>query len=241
MQLFLTGATGYLGREIARQTGWEGERVEILDAEAVDAAVAGCDAVIHTAYRKDDPRVIVEGSENVARAAAAQGARLVHLSTDLVFAGDLGRPLREDDAVGPLSDYGAAKAEAERRVSAACPGAVLVRTSLIYGGPEPSDHERLAHDPQATFFADEIRCPVAVADLAAAALELTAMPEVSGPLHVAGADAVTRLEFARLVTGHDDLRAGPRPAGRPGDLTLDCSRAAALLRTRLRGVREALG
>lgn len=241
MRLLLTGAGGYLGREIARQAAWEGERVEILDPGAVVAAAAGCDAVIHTAYRKDDARVIVAGSENVARAAASAGARLVHLSTDLVFAGDEGRPLREDDPLAPRSDYGRAKAEAERRVLAACPGAVLVRTSLIYGGPEPSPHEELARDPGAVFFAGEVRCPVAVSDLAAAVLELAERPEIAGPLHVAGADALSRLEFARLITGRDDLATAPRPPGRPGDLTLDCSRAAALLRTRLRGAREVLG
>lgn len=239
--LLITGATGYLGREVARQAGWSGERVEVLDAAAVDAAVAGCRAVVHTAYRKDDARVNVEGSRNVARACAAHGARLVHVSSDLVFAGTAGRPLREDDPVAPLDAYGASKAEAERVVTAACPGAVLVRTSLIYGGPEPSPHERFAHSPGATFYAGEIRCPIAVADLAAAVLELAARPEIAGPLHVAGADAVSRVAFAELITGRTDLPTAPRPEDRPGDLTLDCSLARSLLATRLRGVREVLG
>ncbi|MCW2990621.1 MAG: dTDP-4-dehydrorhamnose reductase [Solirubrobacterales bacterium] len=242
MRLFVTGATGYLGREVARRSGSHSPRVEILDAEAVDAAIAGCDAVIHTAYRQDDPRVNAEGSANVARAAAAHGARLVHLSSDVVFGGDLGRALREEDPPGPVTEYGASKALAEREVAAACPGAVLVRTSLIYGGPEPSRHEQLALDPgDASFYDDEIRCPIAVADLAAAVLELAALPGVSGPLHVAGADAVSRWEFACLVAGRTDLPRAQRPRDRPGDLTLDCSRAQALLRTPLRGVREVLG
>ena len=68
---------------------------------------------------------------------------------------------------------------------------------------------------------------------------------MSGPLNVAGADAVSRLEFARLVVAArggdpDAVRGGPHPPGRPGDCALDCSRAAALLRTRLRGVRDVL-
>jgi dTDP-4-dehydrorhamnose reductase len=170
----------------------------------------------------------------------------VHLSSDLVFAGDLGRPVREDDAVGPLTDYGRSKADAEAVVIAEDPGAVLVRTSLIYGGAEPSDHERRALDPEMTFYEDEIRCPVAAGDLAAALVELAARDDVHGPLHVAGADAVSRLEFARLVAaahGRDPalVRGGTRPPGRPGHITLDCSRARALLRTRVRGVREVLG
>jgi dTDP-4-dehydrorhamnose reductase len=107
-------------------------------------------------------------------------------------------------------------------------------------------HEQRALDPAMTFYDDEIRCPVAVSDLAAATLELGARDEVSGPLHVAGTDAVSRLEFARLVVARNGgdpsaVRGAPRPPGRPGDCALDSSRARALLRTRLRGVRDVLG
>jgi dTDP-4-dehydrorhamnose reductase len=172
--------------------------------------------------------------------------RLVHVSSDVVFPGDLGRTVREEDPPAPIMAYGATKAAAEAAVAAADPGAVLVRTSLIYGGDTLSDHERRALDPAMTFYADEIRCPIAAGDLAAALVELAARPDVSGPLHVAGADAVSRLDFARLVVaahGGDParVRGGTHPAGRPGDITLDCSRARALLRTRLRGVREVVG
>ena len=242
MRLFLTGASGYLGREIVRQAGIPAPaRVEVLDADAVHAAAAGCDAVIHTAYRQDDARVNVEGSRNVALAAAAHGARLVHVSSDMVYTGDAGRPLREDDPLEPTTDYGRSKAQAEREVAAACPGAVLVRTSLIYGGPEPSRYELWARDPgELVFYEDELRCPVQVGDLASALLELAGRDEVSGPLNVAGPDAVSRLKFACLIAGRDDLPAGRRAAGRPGDLRLDCSRARALLATRVRGVREVL-
>jgi dTDP-4-dehydrorhamnose reductase len=267
LRLFVTGLGGYLGRAIAapappgmvsgtvRSTpappGTRGFRLDVRDGAAVAAALdqARPDAVVHTAYVQggDDERSInVDGAAAVARAAAGRGLRLVHLSSDVIFGGDLGRPLREEDAPAPMTTYGATKADAEVAVTAAHPGAVLVRTSLIYGGAEPSNHERRALDPDMTFYADEIRCPIAVADLAAAVIELAALPHVAGPLHVAGADAVSRLEFARLVAAAhgldpDALRGGPHPPGRPGDCTLDCSRARALLRTRLRGVREVLG
>ena len=64
------------------------------------------------------------------------------------------------------------------RPSHACwplaPEAVVVRTSLIYGGPrrDRSPHERAAIDPAATFHIDELRCPIQVDDLARALLEL---------------------------------------------------------------------
>jgi dTDP-4-dehydrorhamnose reductase len=242
MRLHVTGATGYLGRELLRlRPDATTERVEIQDRDAVAALFARLrpDVVVHTAYRQDEPDVNTVGSENVARAAAAMGARLVHLSTDVVFDGRKGSSYVEEDALSPVTDYGRAKAEAELRVALAHPEALLVRTSLIYGGPTPSKHELAARDPSLTFFTNEIRNPVQVGDLAAALLELCERG-VSGPLHVAGADAVSRAGFAELVAGAP-VRQEAAPATRPLDCSLDSSRAQALLRTRLRGVREVLG
>jgi dTDP-4-dehydrorhamnose reductase len=137
-----------------------------------------------------------------------------------------------------VTDYGRAKAEAEARVARAHPQALIVRTSLIYGGAEPSKHEATARDPSFTFFTNEIRNPIQAGDLAEALLELAEL-DVSGPLHVAGADAVSRAEFAELITG-SPVASAPAPPTRPLDCSLDSSRAQALLRTRLRGVREVL-
>src|SRR5690242_13314419 len=256
MRIFVTGLGGSLGRAIADLSpgvaGISGRaEADVRDADAVAAALdaAGADAVIHTAYVQDGPEARptnVDGSLVVAQAAAERGLRLVHLSTDLVFSGKLERPLREDDPVDPITEYGRTKADAEAAVMAAHPGAVLVRTSLIYGGATPSRQEQLALDTALTFYDDELRCPIAAPDLAAAVLELAERPEISGPLHVAGRDPVSRLEFAQLVAAAngrdpDAIRSAHRPPGRPGDLRLDCSRADALLATRLRGVREVLG
>jgi dTDP-4-dehydrorhamnose reductase len=256
MRIFVTGLGGYLGRAIAALapdvTGISGRnQADVRDADAVAAALdaAAPDAVIHTAYVQDGPdarSTNVDGSEVVARGAADRGLRLVHLSTDVVFSGKLERPLREDDPVDPITDYGRTKADAEAAVMAAHPGAVLVRTSLIYGSTTPSRQEQLALDPALSFYDDELRCPIAAPDLAAAVLELAERPGISGPLHVAGRDPVSRLEFAQLAAAAngrdpDAIRSAHRPPDRPGDLRLDCSRADALLATRLRGVREVLG
>jgi dTDP-4-dehydrorhamnose reductase len=244
--LHITGASGYLGSEVLRQApAATGERVEIRDAEAVRALLGRLrpKVVIHTAYRQDGEgawETTVDGAENVARAAAEVGARLVHLSTDVVFDGLKGLPYVEEDVLCPVTEYGRAKAEAERRVLVACPGALVVRTSLIVGGPgfPTSKHEQVALDSTTTFFEDEIRCPIQVGDLAAALLELAEL-DVFGVLHVAGADAVSRAEFAELVAGRP-VRRAPAPAGRPLDCSLDSSRASAFLRRDLRGVRTVL-
>ena len=244
MRLHVTGATGYLGSELVRlRPDATSERVEIRDADAVDELLQRLrpDVVIHTAYRQDGPaarEINVGGAENVARAAARIGARLLHLSSDVVFDGRKGAPYVEEDELSPVSEYGRTKADAERVVAAAHPEALLVRTSLIVGGEQPSKHELAAHEP-GTWFTNEIRSPVQVTDLAEALLELAAL-DVSGPLHVAGADSFSRAELAELVARRP-VATAEAPPTRPLDCRLDSSRAQALLRTRLRGVREVLG
>jgi len=248
-RLLVTGGTGYLGSELLRRrpdaVGVSTRDFDVRDAEAVQRALHEHrpDAVVHTAYRQGTPdewSVNVDGSEAVAAAAAAAGVRLVHMSSDLVFGGARGG-CREDDPPDPVTDYGRSKAEAERCVAAAHPAALLVRTSLIYGGPEPGKHELAAVDAANTFFTDELRSPVQVGDLAAALLEALET-ELAGPLHLGGADVVSRCEFARLLARREVRCALSTDLGlvRPLDCTLDSSRARSLLRTRLRGVREVL-
>jgi dTDP-4-dehydrorhamnose reductase len=246
MRLHVTGATGFLGRELVRRAPTAtGERVEVRDLGAVRATFERVrpDVVIHTAYRQEGPgawEITVDGAENVALAAREVGARFVHLSTDVVFDGRKGSSYIEEDELSPVTEYGRAKAESEARARAAHPDALVVRTSLILGGPghEPSKHERHASDPGFVFYDDEVRCPIQVGDLATALLELAAL-DVAGVLHVAGAEGVSRADLAELIAGRP-VRRVSAPPDRPLDCSLDCSRVRALLRTELRGARGVL-
>ena len=246
MRLLVTGGSGYLGSELVRRSGAVGVRssdADVRDPEAVARILEARrpEAIVHTAYRQETPdawAVNVDGSRNVARQAARLGARLVHVSTDVVYDGRLGRPYAETDPPTPLTEYGRSKAAAEEAVAREHPQALIVRTSLIYGGGTPSKHETAARDPANVFFTNELRSPIQVGDLADALLELVPT-ELAGPLHVAGVDGVSRCEFARLIAG--EVRCAQAPPTRPLDCRLDSSRAQRLLATRLRGVNEVLG
>jgi len=267
MTLLVVGASGFLGGELCRQAVAAGDRVvgtyhsttpdlpgvrlhrlDVRDRAAVHTLVAQVrpDAVVSTAYVYADWAVTADGAAHVALATVAVGARLVHLSSDAVHAGRP-EPYGDDEPPSPVFPYGAAKAAAETAVRAIDPGAVLVRTSLIVG--EGSKQIQLcldALDGRATLFTDEIRCPVDVVDLAAAVLELVPSDH-AGPLNVAGPDAVSRAELgllvARRLTASVGMKTTTSAASglrRPTEVRLDSSRAAALLRTRLRGVTELL-
>jgi dTDP-4-dehydrorhamnose reductase len=262
-RLFVTGASGHLGGALARRaanagwtvtgtsfsaSGWE--RLDIRDRRAVEALVRRVrpDAVVHTAAGRDDWRVIADGAAHVALAASAVDARLVHVSSDAIFSGDDDR-YDETAVPDPIYPYGAAKAAAETAVRAVAPAAAVVRTSLIIGdgrgGHELLTHRLVAGEVAGTLFTDQVRMPVHADDLADALLELAA-GDYAGVLNVAGPDAISRYDLGVLVARRDGLDPAAVPAGHlagsglrgPAVVLLDCARAAALLRTRLRGAHE---
>lgn len=264
MRLFVTGARGLLGRHLLERVGGVHEvtaptsaQVDVRDRSRVfDAVVeARPDGVVHLAYRKQDPASIVDGSMNVAAAAAAREARLVHVSTDVVF-GDRAAPWTESDRPCPVHDYGRWKALAERHVAAAAQSAVILRTSLLYGDRDLSDGQRQVADAIAgrsgtRFFTDEVRCPIHAGDVAAAVLRLLDdLDDITGVLHVGGPEPLTRADLASRFARHmglDERRVPTVSAAsigldrdRPLRVILDSSRAAGLGLT-ARSVNRALG
>jgi dTDP-4-dehydrorhamnose reductase len=271
VDLLVVGGSGFLGLEITRQARRAGHRVaatfhsgvpavadvdwrslDIRRRDEVTALVLAArpDVIVNAAYRKSDWATTAEGGMHVALAAAAAGARLVHVSSDAVFSGRAAR-YDETHVPDPITPYGAAKAAAETAVKGIAPTAVIARTSLIIGTGD-SPHERHVHAlavgaAAGVLFTDDVRCPVNVSDLASALLELTASPHF-GVHHVAGADAASRYELGVLIARRDGLDEATLPgglragAGHPGpsEVRLDSTGTQARLNTRLRGAREFL-
>jgi dTDP-4-dehydrorhamnose reductase len=267
VRLLITGGSGFLGSCVTQAARAAHETFATYYSHPLDDGIqldvraeravrklffdVRPEAVIHTAYAKASREVIVEGSANVASAAHAVGARLVHISTDVVFGGSRGG-YREADVPDPLTEYGKMKAEAEKLVTLRAPEALMVRTSLIYGLAGIDAQSRFVLDgirsgQPVSLFADEFRCPICVEDLAAALLELLTL-DVAGPLHIAGAERLSRYDFGVLLARYHGLGTAalvattPAALGilRPKDCSLNCSLAASLLHTRLRGASEVL-
>jgi len=262
VKLLITGASGVLGSELVRLAldagdevvaccrrsdppGGRACRLDVRDAEALARVIESerPDSIIHTAYVQDgsDARSTnVEGSRNVAVSSRAVSARLVHVSTDLVFDGRGKRPYREQDEPRPVIPYGESKHEAERVVADACPEALIVRPSLFYGGVRPTRHELLAIEAargraDAAFFADELRSPTPVPDLARALLDLSRR-DLAGVLHLAGPVPLDRYGLAQAIAHAAGADPGAIRFGlaselapeRPRFVVLDSGRAAEL-------------
>ncbi len=192
-----------------------------------------------------------DGPGRLAAAAARAGIPLIHVSTDQVFDGAKVGPYTEDDAPAPLCVYGRTKLAGERAVLDACPSALVVRVSWVFG---PSGENFVTKvlswataRPRLSIVCDQHGRPTYSPALAQALLALgermagggAAAP--SGILHLAGATATTRDVQARAILEGSRRRGGPHaqvdpvataafptPARRPLNAELDTSRAARL-------------
>ena len=238
---------------LAPATGTSSADLDIRDRSAVLGyfARARPQVVVNTAYRVDSWASCADGAANVALAAREVGARLVHVSSDALHAGRPS-PYLDADTPTPVHMYGAAKAAGETAVAAIDPAAVIVRTSLIIGDDRSKQVtlalELITGRRRGSLFTDEIRCPVHVTDLATAILEL-ASTDYAGLINVAGPEAISRAALGRLIATAHGLNPADLPTctlaegglgPRPADVRLDSTRAATLLKTRLRPASEAV-
>lgn len=133
--------------------------LDITDADAVDALIAdwtaaGPGVVFNcAAYTNVDGAEADEatahlinavGPANLARACAASGADLVHISTDYVFPGDADSPYEVDSPTGPASAYGRTKLAGEQAVRSLAPSSYVVRTAWLYGAAGPNFVRKMA-------------------------------------------------------------------------------------------------
>lgn len=260
----MTGAGGQVGRCLVRfgsgggVVGYDSDEWDITDpTAAADLVRPGVTVINCAAYTAVDAaetdedaarRVNEIGPAILARACAMAGARLIHLSTDYVFAGAAGVdgaaavPYEPDDPPAPRTAYGRTKWAGERAILASGARATIVRTAGVYTGIGTDfvatmlrlERERETVD----VVTDQVTSTTYAPDLAAALLDLAARDVDTPILHLTNPGPVTWFDFAREIfagVGADPDRVRPttaarfaRPAPRPAYSVLsDRSRAEA--------------
>jgi dTDP-4-dehydrorhamnose reductase len=270
-RILITGGSSYLGQHLvplaapthdAYYTFYEmdrlhlpgGYQLDVRDEASVSRLIATLqpEIIIHTVGSNrgaNMSEVIVDGTTHIVAGASEAGARLIHISTDVIFDGRQA-PYDEFSPPTPIHEYGRAKAAAEEIVRQHLDHAII-RPSLIYGleimdrGTEWLVQALREHQP-VTLFTDQMRNPVWVQTLCQACLELAVL-DFCGILNVAGRQAMSRADFGlRMldwwqIEGRETLSLGESEPDRwPVDCTLDLTRAESMLETPLLGVDEVL-
>ena len=190
------------------------EQLDITDSAAVDAYFAehefdvvincaamtnvdGCEQVEDTAYR-----VNAIGPENLARAAASQGAKFIQVSTDYVFPGNEPGERVESDPTGPISAYGRSKLAGEQLSQAANPRTFVVRTAWLYGYVGRNFVKtmlRLARElGTMTVVDDQLGNPTSANDLAYELLKLS-LTDDYGIYHCTNEGTTSWAQFTRAI------------------------------------------
>ena len=181
------------------------------DAIVNCAAISNATSVEADAMRAEKinvalPRLLAQLSTHL-------GARLLHVSTDMVFDGQSEQPYRSTDMPAPTNLYGQTKLMAEREVLEHNPeDPVVLRIPILMGnspGGQRSLHEKLIAAIQAgkkpKLFCDEMRQPCSASNVAEVLLELTERRDLHGLFHWAGSETLSRFEIGQRILKHFGL------------------------------------
>lgn len=273
MKIAITGAKGLVGSALttalnARHDVHAAGRgdLDIRDAESVARFISGLapDLVINCAVIgvdacEEDPAIArainVEGPWNLAKAAAATGARLFHFSTNYVFAGDRtdGGFYDSVDPAVPINIYGETKREGEQITLNACERALVIRTSWVFGVAKPTLlstlPRRLRNRERVSTISDLFASCTFVDDLVKRVLELISL-EATGVVHANNAGVCSQTTFAEQVAhlvgvpgdliSREELADSTRRAQRPRWTPMRCSRSESYGLAPMRSWEEAL-
>ncbi len=262
--LLVTGAAGLLGRRILVQAAedyhgvgtdlqptdvsCEFHQADITDNRRVKHLITQTrpDYVIHAAAMTDvdgcetDQKkayaVNVAATRAIGEACAEIGCRLTYVSTDFVFDGEKGN-YTEEDPVNPIGYYGKSKLLGEQSLQELDLDCVIARTSVTYGWhPKNFNFAQwvitsLEQQKPIRIVTDQYGSPTLADNLADMLLSLR---DKSGIYHAAGADRISRYDFATTAADVFGLDAGlitpitsgqfPQKAPRPKDSSLNVSK-----------------
>ncbi len=272
MKVLVLGAGGMLGKDLVPILSVKGQvwardiddfditdpkmvqrEVEALQPQVLVNAAAytdvdGCESRKELAFA-----VNAEGARNVARACAAIGGRMIHLSTDYVFDGSSRIPYGEENLPNPLNIYGSSKLQGERYIQEILENHLIIRTEWLYGRHGKNFVDTIVRhagqQKELRVVDDQRGSPTFTKDLSFALERLIGI-EARGILHVTNSGSCTWFEFARQILrekGYDHVQVIPisseelsRPARRPVSSVMDCRRYEKLTGRKMRPWKEAI-
>jgi dTDP-4-dehydrorhamnose reductase len=229
VRILLFGGAGQVGREVCRAAWPASFELIALDRSAADIRDA---AMLSAVITRKHPDLVINlaaytavdraesepeqawavncaGAAHIAASCGDNGTPLVHLSTDYVFDGEKGEPYDEDDKVNPLNVYGASKEAGESAVRAATPRHIILRTAWVYGAYGTNFLKTIlrlgAERPILRVVADQLGCPTAAADIAAALVAIARQIDRGtmpwGTFHFTAAGTTSWAGFAEEIIG----------------------------------------
>ena len=222
MKVLVTGVTGQLGCEAVlalrgRDVDVQGVSRADLDfsrPDQVESFFAGqkADWVINcAAYTQVDKAesdaelaflVNRDSAAAVAKGVKKAGGRLLHVSTDFIFAGDASRPYQEGDRAGPLGIYGQSKWEGEQQVREVLENAIILRTGWVYGVHGQNFVKTIlrlaAQRDELRIIDDQVGTPSYTADIVAAMWALIGV-DATGIYHFSNEGVASWFDFAEAI------------------------------------------
>ncbi len=224
MNILVTGSNGQLGSEI-RQLSEAGKHVffftdvtelDITKPDAIDTfcktneidVIVNCAAYTAVDKAEDEPEIALlinaDAVEHLAKAAKANNAKLIHVSTDYVFDGNACVPYTTEHPTAPASVYGETKLKGEQAAHSILPGTVIIRTSWLYstfGNNFVKTMIRLGNERDSlNVVFDQVGTPTYAADLAKAILEIIAQDcKVGGVFHFSNEGVCSWYDFAHSI------------------------------------------
>lgn len=225
MNILVTGAYGQLGSEIKQLTKeYSAWNFLFTDLDSLDIAsetavhqyfsdnkvdvVVNCAA--YTAVDKAESDVETAQKANavapgiLAKYSKKWGAKMIHISTDYVFAGNASQPYKETDKVDPQGVYGQTKLEGEKNVKTENPDSVIIRTSWLYssfGNNFVKTMLRVGKERgELNVVFDQVGTPTYAGDLAGAILKIIEGDDfVPGVYHFSNEGVTSWYDFALAI------------------------------------------
>ena len=228
-EIIVTGANGQLGLTLQemwpacvlasdyRLTPLGFSELDISDSNAIAAQLANrniaaiVNAAAYTAVdAAEDPanrdaayRINERGPQLLAQCAADKGIRLIHVSTDFVFAGTQQQPYGEDDPTGPLGVYGASKLAGEQAILKTLDDALILRTSWLYS-PFRNNFVKtmlrlMKERDELNIVADQIGSPTSTYSLGELIFAAIRHPQHNGVYHWCDGASISWYDFAVAI------------------------------------------